>query len=174
MSVKDILKPKTRAEIWAITVQRHFVLMIGIPTMLVGLTMAITLLSCIPGSSYVEHREIRKVEWLEATGDSTYVNYVPTPPLVLDESLKKSVRDSITEVHAAEVTNDWVSLETKKFKKEPIKLPLVFKKNISFFKRFINITCVALLILISGLLIILPIVVMSKRYGDQDTHHYGY
>ena len=172
MGVKDILKPKSRSEIWALTVQRHIVLMIGIPSILVGLTMAITFLSCIEGSSYINYLKIEKVNWAEATGDSTFVDHVPTPALVLDESLKNSVKDSIIEVYEAAVDDDWVALEIKKPVKEQPNLPLVFKENVTFFKRMANITTIGLLILITGLFIILPIVAMVRRYGDDDNARY--
>jgi len=167
MSAQDILKPKSRREIWKIIYKRHFVLIIGIPTMLFGLTMAITLLSCIPGSSYAEYHDIAKTEWLEATGDSTFVDFVPEPYIETPKDATKAEADSIDNLNTKRTTDKYVVLEIIEPVKEPIKLPYVFKKNVNFFKRYVNVSFVGVLILMAVLMIILPIISMVRRYGYQ-------
>jgi len=176
MSVKDILKPKSGMEVWRALKSQHYTILLGIPMMLIGICMAITLFTCIPGKSYTSHHTMQKVDWLKATGDSTYVNHIPMPPLeLIDETLKKHVRDSISSAYHKEVTaKDWVTLEIKVPEKEQPTLPKIFNKNITFFKRLTNIITAAILILTAIVFFVIPIIVWSKRYGDDDNYNNRY
>lgn len=189
----DLLRPKSRQEIendfrnkykiskdqWDKLMKllkapfnsKHFVLWWGFPTIVLGVSMAISLFTCIPpSSSYTEYKTINKSEWLEYTGDSTYVGY--KPPLEIEMPSKnestKHERDSIQNEIDNIKTKDWLAVEIppKKRSFPQIHLPKIYKSDITFFKRVINIFYVGIIILLTGVFIIVPIVCIVKNYEN--------
>ena len=139
---------------------KHFVLIWGFPVILLGLSMGISLLTCIPsmndnGSNIIVLKDLNNSE-VVIMDSLAFVTTFQVPGLQTDSTA---------------VTSKALVVRTPP-RKEKIHLPKIFKSNINFFKRVLNIFCNAFIIFLSGLFIVLPIIAMVNTYDNDNNIHY--